>query len=74
MTGNLEQNIEIPKEFVMQQKIGIRDLFRVSKCSKGLHVWIPPKIIAAWCLEAGDQLLIRIEEVRYDNLREVPVI
>ena len=59
------------KNLVMSKKINIRDLFRVSKCSSGLHLWVSPKLIKVFHLERGDQLMIRIEEVRYHNLREV---
>ena len=67
-----EQNPD--KKFVMFKKINVRDLFRISKCSTGLHIWVSPKLIEAFNLQRGDKLWIRIEEVRYHNLREVPII
>ena len=71
MSENDGKKTKTPTIFIQSQKINIRYLFRVSKCGSGLHVWIPPKLIAAFTLEAGDELFINIDEVRYDNLREV---
>jgi hypothetical protein len=75
MTGGekkkTEAPTEIPTKFVSEQKMGIRDFFRLSKCSGGLHIWIPPNIIEHFNLEAGDQVYVRLDEVQYHNLREV---
>ena len=71
MTEKQLEKSGLPTEFIMSQKINIRDLMRVSKCGSGFHLWISPKLVRAYTLERGDRLMVRIEEVRYHNLREV---
>lgn len=57
---------------VLFQKMNIRDLFQCASCGNGLHITIPAKLVRAWNIETGDELLIRIEEVKYGNIREIP--
>jgi len=72
MSSDVEEKPET--EFVQFKKINIRDLYKISKCGTGLHIWIPKHVIEHFFLERGDQLWIKVEEVRYHNLREVPTI
>jgi len=51
-------------------EMGIRDLYKVAKCGKGLHIKIPPKIAKAFELETGDQLRVTLHSVKYARLRE----
>jgi len=51
-------------------EMGIRDLYRVAKCGKGLHIRIPPKIAKAYELETGDEIRVTLHEVKYSRLRE----
>lgn len=60
------------KREVLFQKMNIRDLFQVASCGNGLHITIPAKLVRAWDIQSGDELLIRIEEVKYSNVREIP--
>ena len=60
------------KSEVFFQKINVRDLFTTASCGNGLHVTVPAKLVRAFDIESGDELLIRIEEVRYGNVREIP--
>jgi hypothetical protein len=70
MTNSHEENIENSEVFF--QKMNIRDLFPCASCGNGLHITIPAKLCRAFNIEPGDELLIRIEEVKYGNLRELP--
>lgn len=51
-------------------EMGIRDLYKVAKCGKGLHIRIPPKIAKAYELETGDEIRVTLHEVKYSRLRE----
>ena len=57
---------------VFFQKMNIRDLFQTASCGNGLHITIPAKLVRAFDIQSGDELLIRIEEVKYDNVRMIP--
>lgn len=57
---------------VFFQKMNVRDLFGTAACGNGIHITIPARLCHAFDIQPGDELLIRIEEVRYSNLREIP--
>jgi len=53
-----------------KEKLNLRDIYRAAKCGSGLHLKIPPKIVRAFELETGDEILLTLHEVRYARLRE----
>jgi hypothetical protein len=65
------ETIENEENTVFFQKMNIRDLYGCASCGNGLHITIPAKLVRAYDIEPGDELLLRIEEVRYGNLREI---
>ena len=68
--SNSELN-ETEEKAVFFQKMNIRDLYGCASCGNGLHITIPAKLVRAFDIESGDELLLKIEEVRYGNLREI---
>lgn len=68
-------NLDVEKteeNTVLFQKMNIRDLFGTASCGNGIHITIPARLCHAFDIQPWDELLIRIEEVRYSNLRDIP--
>ena len=53
-----------------EEKMNLRDIYRVAKCGQGLHMKIPPKIARAFDLETGDEILVTLHEVKHTRMRE----
>jgi len=65
------ESSEKDENAVFFQKMNIRDLYGCASCGNGIHITIPAKLVRAFDIQPGDELLIRIEEVQYSNIREV---
>ena len=58
----------------LTQKMDIRTVLKAAKCSGGLHMKLPSRIVRLYTLETGDELHVQFKLVRYCSIRETPKI
>lgn len=73
---SIDRNVILMDEKIESsgQKMDIRIPLKCSKCSGGLHLKIPPKIVKLYSLETGDEIHVQMKHVLYGNIREIPKI